>query len=261
MYRTQPPHGNATSTTTISMMYRFIPSLLCTIVLACDYAVVVVDGFSTVVQPTVSSVASVVVFDVTHHRRRRSQQPRCTSSSSTTTTFGSTIRKNRFITLLYSSDNDGSIPSDTTSDYATLDEDSTIHSDNNDDATTTPTQEQSKQQQETAIILKNKLYQLAASYDRGFSGTPRAFTEANDIIDKLKEVNPTMDASRGIFHRSDRGSSVGDVDDDVPLKAVWRMIWTSAFDVVSLGASPVVGEFNNVWNCNVSCTHVQRIAC
>ena len=235
-------------------MYRFIPSLLCTIVLACDYEIVVVDGLSTVVQPTVSSVASVVVVDVTHHRRRRSQQPRCTSSSSsttTTTTSGSTIRKNRFITLLYSSDNH----------YATLDEDSTIHSDNNDDATTTTTQEQSKQQQETAIILKNKLYQLAASYDRGFSGTPRAFTEANDIIDKLKEVNPTMDASRGIFHRSDRGSSVGDVDDDVPLKAVWRMIWTSAFDVVSLGASPVVGEFNNVWNCNVSCTHVQRIAC
>jgi hypothetical protein len=37
-----------------------------------------------------------------------------------------------------------------------------------------------------------------------------------------------------------------DVDDDikstlVPLKAIWRMIWTSAFDVVSLGASPFAG--------------------
>lgn len=87
-----------------------------------------------------------------------------------------------------------------------------------------------------ASLLKRELYQLAASYDRGFSATPKARKEASDIIDKLSAVNPTENASRGID---------GDTSykpDDVPLKAIWRMIWTSALDVVSLGASPFAGE-------------------
>eukprot|EP00804_Cyclotella_cryptica_P013883 CCRYP_002420-RA/>CCRYP_002420-RA protein AED:0.03 eAED:0.03 QI:101/1/1/1/1/1/2/149/327 len=83
-----------------------------------------------------------------------------------------------------------------------------------------------------AELLKSQLYQLAASYDRGFSATPRARQEANNIIQKLASINPTNDASRGID---------GGVDDrtDVPLRAIWRMIWTTALDVVSLGASPL----------------------
>jgi len=79
--------------------------------------------------------------------------------------------------------------------------------------------------------LKRKLYQLAASYDRGFASTPKARLEANEIIEQLAAVNPTENAARGI--------DGGDFSDDVPLRATWRMIWTSAFDVVSLGASPI----------------------
>lgn len=79
--------------------------------------------------------------------------------------------------------------------------------------------------------LKRKLYQLAASYDRGFAATPKARSEANEIIEQLAAVNPTENAARGI--------DGGDFSDDVPLRATWRMIWTSAFDVVSLGASPI----------------------
>lgn len=84
---------------------------------------------------------------------------------------------------------------------------------------------------ELSSELKSKLYRLAASYDRGFAATPKARTEANEIIQQLKEINPTENAAKGI----DGGYS----DDDVPLKAIWRMIWTTAFDVVSLGASPI----------------------
>ena len=84
---------------------------------------------------------------------------------------------------------------------------------------------------ERATELKRKLYQLAASYDRGFSATPNARTEANDIIEQLSAINPTTNAANGID-----GESYG--EEDVPLKAIWRMVWTSAFDVVSLGASP-----------------------
>jgi len=84
---------------------------------------------------------------------------------------------------------------------------------------------------EISSDLKRKLYQLAASYDRGFAATPKARTEANDIIEQLAAINPTEHAARGID--GDGGS------DDVPLRAIWRMIWTTAFDVVSLGASPI----------------------
>lgn len=79
--------------------------------------------------------------------------------------------------------------------------------------------------------LKRKLYQLAASYDRGFAATPKARSEANEIIEQLAAVNPTENAARGI--------DGDDFSGDVPLRATWRMIWTSAFDVVSLGASPI----------------------
>ena len=87
-----------------------------------------------------------------------------------------------------------------------------------------------------AALLKRELYQLAASYDRGFSATPKARAEASDIIGQLSALNPTTDASDGID---------GNSSDDVPLRAIWRMIWTSALDVVSLGASPFAGEFEN----------------
>ena len=93
-----------------------------------------------------------------------------------------------------------------------------------------------KSDEETSL-LKRELYQLAASYDRGFSATPKARKEASDIIDKLSAVNPTENASRGID-----GDASYDKSEDVPLKAIWRMIWTSALDVVSLGASPFAGE-------------------
>jgi hypothetical protein len=88
---------------------------------------------------------------------------------------------------------------------------------------------------EKASDLKRQLYQLAASYDRGFGATPKAREEANDIIQQLAVITPTKNAARGIE---------GDgFDDDVPLKGIWRMVWTSALDVVSLAASPIAGEF------------------
>ena len=83
-----------------------------------------------------------------------------------------------------------------------------------------------------AADLKRQLYQLAASYDRGFGATPKARSQADDILSQLADLNPTPFAANGID--GDGG--------EVPLKAIWRMVWTSAFDVVSLGASPFAGE-------------------
>eukprot|EP00579_Thalassiosira_antarctica_P032836 CAMPEP_0201995888 /NCGR_PEP_ID=MMETSP0905-20130828/3153_1 /ASSEMBLY_ACC=CAM_ASM_000554 /TAXON_ID=420261 /ORGANISM="Thalassiosira antarctica, Strain CCMP982" /LENGTH=341 /DNA_ID=CAMNT_0048551053 /DNA_START=25 /DNA_END=1047 /DNA_ORIENTATION=- len=88
-----------------------------------------------------------------------------------------------------------------------------------------------KQKEATATNLKLQLYQLAASYDRGFGATPKARAQGDDIIQQLAMINPTEYAARGID---------GDynTEAEVPLKAIWRMVWTTAFDVVSLGASP-----------------------
>ena len=94
------------------------------------------------------------------------------------------------------------------------------------------TVDEKKEESISSTELKRELYQLAASFDRGFAATPKARNEANEIIEQLAAINPTKHAAAGID-----GDDVG--EDDVPLRAIWRMIWTSAFDVVSLGASPI----------------------
>jgi len=100
-----------------------------------------------------------------------------------------------------------------------------------DDDNDTPNFSNEKEQERTA--LKKQLYKLSASYDRGFGATPTARDEAEDIISQLAAVNPTHNPARGI----DGDGTAG--EDDIPLKGIWRMIWTSAYDVVSLGASPI----------------------
>ena len=96
--------------------------------------------------------------------------------------------------------------------------------------------------------LKNKLLRLCASYDRGFSASPSAKKEVNEIVNQLQSLNPTpINAARGIdgyYGGSDGGDNVETtIDDDnnknVPLKGIWRMVWTTALDVVNLAASPI----------------------
>jgi len=82
--------------------------------------------------------------------------------------------------------------------------------------------------------LKTKLLKLCASYDRGFGASPKSRKEVEEIIKQLGEMNPSpVDAARGID-----GESGMDME-DVPLKGAWRMIWTTALDVLNLAASPV----------------------
>jgi hypothetical protein len=82
--------------------------------------------------------------------------------------------------------------------------------------------------------LKTKLLKLCASYDRGFGASPKARKEVEEIINQLGDINPTpMDAARGVD-----GESTADMG-DVPLRGAWRMIWTTALDVLNLAASPV----------------------
>ena len=86
--------------------------------------------------------------------------------------------------------------------------------------------------------FKRQLLSVAASYDRGFSSTPAVRQTVEDIIQQLAILNPNKDkASLGINGGNSDDNDSGVV---VPLKGIWRLIWTTAYDVVSLGASPIV---------------------
>ena len=97
--------------------------------------------------------------------------------------------------------------------------------DNAETLSTTPTPPE-------AEILKNKLLNLCASYDRGYGSTPSARRRVDDIVSELTDLNPNMDGARGID-----GNGPADT---APLGGIWRMVWTTAVDVLNLGANPVV---------------------
>jgi hypothetical protein len=81
---------------------------------------------------------------------------------------------------------------------------------------------------EPATSLKAKLLQLGASYDRGFGASSSARQEVLGVIDGLEAVNPETNATRGIAG-----------DEPSPLEGSWRLIWTTAQDVLVLAASPL----------------------
>ena len=84
--------------------------------------------------------------------------------------------------------------------------------------------------------LKKDLLQLGASYDRGYGATQRANTRADSLIEQLEALNPQDEASRGV-----EGNSNSDDNNEVsPLAGSWRMVWTTAADVLTLSANPLV---------------------
>jgi len=86
--------------------------------------------------------------------------------------------------------------------------------------------------------LKQSLIRLCASFDRGFGSTPRIRKEVEELIRQLETINPmTSDAARGV---DGKNHQEGGGEEDVPLKGAWRMIWTTALDVLNLGASPTL---------------------
>jgi PAP_fibrillin len=76
--------------------------------------------------------------------------------------------------------------------------------------------------------LKRDLLALAASYDRGFGASPSARRRGDDVISALEALNEETNAARGV-----------DGSEASPLAGSWRMVWTTASDVLVLGASPV----------------------
>jgi hypothetical protein len=84
--------------------------------------------------------------------------------------------------------------------------------------------------------LKLQLLQLGASYDRGFGASPRAREKMEQVITELESLNQEKNASRFISGPEVTASTT----ETSPLSGNWRMVWTTAQDVLVLGASPLV---------------------
>ena len=81
--------------------------------------------------------------------------------------------------------------------------------------------------------LKTQLFALAAACDRGFGASTKERDAIAAVIERLQLLSPEAEPTRGLFPHND------DATDTAPLEGVWRMVYTSAFDVLSLAASPL----------------------
>jgi hypothetical protein len=103
--------------------------------------------------------------------------------------------------------------------------------------------------------LKQEILQLGASYDRGFGASPRVRNKVNKVIADLEFLNQEMNASRFIsgpemvMNITQTNTTSGNSTtmavskskkETSPLTGNWRLIWTTASDVLILGANPFV---------------------
>ena len=103
-------------------------------------------------------------------------------------------------------------------------------------------EEQQRQLSHRRNRLKFDLLQLGSGYDRGFGATSRAIDAAMNCIEGLELINPEFDAARGVDgnSRNSRNSNPSDENNRPPLEGSWRVVWTTASDVLVLGANPLV---------------------
>jgi len=76
--------------------------------------------------------------------------------------------------------------------------------------------------------LKRTVLEFGASFDRGFGASQKSRAKMEKVIEELAGYNLEMDAAKGIEGSSENSS---------PLTGCWRMVWTTAQDVLVLNAS------------------------
>ena len=90
--------------------------------------------------------------------------------------------------------------------------------------------------------VQQDLILMGASYDRGFGASPSARQKVNDMVQELITMNPAQDATRNMDHRHEPGQQ------ESPLEGNWRLVWTTAQDILAMNASPftTVGAIHQV---------------
>jgi hypothetical protein len=83
------------------------------------------------------------------------------------------------------------------------------------------------------LETKSQLFAAAAACDRGFaafSGSSER-SKIEDLVGKLSTLNPKLNPTRGLVGSDEPTGKCA-------LDANWRLVYTTAYDVLSLGASP-----------------------
>ena len=89
--------------------------------------------------------------------------------------------------------------------------------------------------------LKYKLFGRSAACDRGFGASTKDREEIASLVLKLSTLSPEKVPTRGInpYRTPTASTEVAMADTDAPIVGAWQMVYTTAFDVLSLGASPL----------------------
>ena len=81
--------------------------------------------------------------------------------------------------------------------------------------------------------LKRELISTAAACDRGFGAGAADRARVGSLLSALVTLNPPKNPTRGLFPYNYPDES------EASLAGCWRMIYTDAYDVLSLAASPL----------------------
>lgn len=93
-----------------------------------------------------------------------------------------------------------------------------------------------------AETIKSDLFALAASCDRGFGASISDTRKAATLIEKLRLLNPTENPTINLYpnNSNQTANATSEINSNpAPLEGVWKLVYTTAFDVVSLAASPL----------------------
>lgn len=83
-----------------------------------------------------------------------------------------------------------------------------------------------------ASSTKEQLLAACASCDRGFGAARADRDRVEELLARLVAANPPNNPTAGLFPNN------ATADTPCPLQGVWRMVYTDAYDVLSLAASP-----------------------
>ena len=88
--------------------------------------------------------------------------------------------------------------------------------------------------------LKSKLFGRSAACDRGFGASTKDREEIASLVLKLSSLSPEKVPTRGInpFRSATAPNGEMMLGTEAPIVGAWQMVYTTAFDVLSLGASP-----------------------
>lgn len=84
--------------------------------------------------------------------------------------------------------------------------------------------------------LKSHIFSLAATVDRGFGAKQQEREEILALIDKLKTMNPFPIPTYGLY--DGKNDTLLGMEDGCYIEGTWKMVYTTALDVLSLAASP-----------------------